>query len=98
MAKEIRINTKYARRDVQRMQNAVASLKAAQNLYNNILSSTEWQGIAGNEFRHLIDERIKGKKFGTESMIKQLEESIRNLTKVINEYEAKNDELLKIFK
>lgn len=92
MSGEIRIDTKYARRDLERINNAITQLEGARKMYNNAIADIHevYKGDASNHLQHLIsDNKIKE----VNNMIRSLTNARTALMNTINKAEAHNNQL-----
>ena len=97
MAETIRIDTKYAKRDIQRMNRAIEELGKTKKQYHSIVANLEsmYKGNASN----FLQAKIAGEK------IKQIDQIIGNLktareqlSSTVKKAEAANAAITKMIK
>lgn len=97
MSKSLIIDTKFARRDVQRMKTAIDELNAVKNQYRKAADNlnTLYKGNASEHLQnHLINYKIKK----IDDIIKRLDSASNNLNKTIKKVEEENRKLTNIMK
>lgn len=91
----IRIDTKYARRDVERMKNAMNALQEVENYYNQLLTTVEqtYKGEASQALCELIaGNRVRK----TKEMIQEISDARKALADTIIAYEKLEKEQEKL--
>lgn len=91
------INTKYARRDLQRIRTAIEQLNAVKQQYQNAINnlSALYKGDASTYLQHHISElKIKN----IDNIIKQLNSAYDKLNRTVNKVEAENKKLTNLMK
>lgn len=87
------IDTKYAKRDVQRIQKAQGEITSAVNQYNKLIAflADNYSGHAATFLINIIEDKIKG----LNKMKTELDDAKRGLNKTIGAVEQANRNIKK---
>jgi uncharacterized protein YukE len=97
MGEKIRIDTKYARRDLNRIKKAISQLKTAKDKYNGAINSLNnvYKGDASSYLQVEIST-VKIKRI--DAMITSLETAYSQLSTTITQCESANNKLTNTMK
>lgn len=93
MAAEIKINTKYAKRDVERMENAAIALEDAQKKYIDLKAHIE-SVYKGNASIALADA-VEHEALVCKDCAEKLNTAAGELRNTIQKYEEYNEKMIK---
>ena len=97
MPQRISINTKYAKRDIQRMSRAIDELTKVKGQYNNIISTLS-SAYKGDASVYLQNQIATVKVKNIDQIISSLNTAKVQLSITVKKADAANAELKKIIK